>query len=315
MARDPRYILPNSLQHVVDVVHQNRYLLCPSEELNGLFLGVLGRAQRKYDMTICAAVALCSHYHLLLRPRDGKHLADFMCFLKTNLAKTIGHRFRGVVGHFFARRYHASMVSDEEAAQCRVLRYILSHGVKENLVDSVLAWPGVHSAGSMIDGRSMTGHWVDRSSSGAREGRGSGRVITESVVLSPLPCWDHLVPLDWRRAVRDMVGDIDRQAAAERRLSGKPSLGVAAVLAQDPYYAPGEVEMSPQPRFHAVSKEVLASLVEAWSQVLAAFATASTALRAGDRSARFPEGMFPPALPFVPFGSPDGMPLGRGQPL
>jgi hypothetical protein len=38
----------------------------------------------------------------------------------------------------------AIVVSDEEAAQVGRLRYILAHGVKENLVERVLDWPGVH---------------------------------------------------------------------------------------------------------------------------------------------------------------------------
>lgn len=312
MARDPRYILPNSLQHVVDVVHQNRYLLCPSEELNGCFLSVLGRAQRKYEMTICAAVVLASHYHLLLRPRDGQHLADFMCYFKSNLAKEVGHRLRGLRGHFFARRYHASMVSEEEAAQVRVLRYILSHGVKENLVDRVRDWPGVHCAESLIDGTPMASRWPE-SASAAAQSRDC-RAPQGTVVLSPLPCWEHLPEATWRPWVGRMVDEIDQQAAAERRLSGRPSLGVAKVLAQNPYYTPEGVETSPQPRFHAVDPRVLASLVEAWGQVLAVYAVASEALRSGDRNACFPEGMFPPALPFVPFTDPTVV-GGRGQPV
>ncbi len=327
MGRDPRYILPNSLQHVVDVVHQNRFLLCPSEEVNERFLGVLGRAQKLYDMRICAVVVMASHYHLLLRPRDGAHLATFMCFFKTNLSKEIGGRLRGRVPPFFARRYHASMVSDEEAAQVQVLRYVLSHGVKENLVDSVLAWPGVHCAASLIDGKPMEGIWLDRSAAWrvcATDGDGMfdgdaatahGGVAVEKVELASLPCWEHLPETEWRQAVREMVDDIDHQAVVERRVTGKPSLGVAAVLSQDPFYAPDDVETSPPPRFHAIRREVRASLVEAWRQVLAAFALASRALRSGDRSVEFPEGTFPPALPFVPFTNPTAVVLrARGQP-
>ena len=331
MPRDPRYILPNSLQHVVDVVHRNQYLLCPSEEVNERFLGVLGRAQQKYDMTICAAVVLASHYHLLLRPRDGQHLADFMCFLKTNLAKEIGHRLRGLKGHFFARRYHASMVSEEPAAQMQILRYILSHGVKENLVDTVRQWPGVHCAAALIDGTVLGGRWPDRSSSCVPSGDTTDMATQgaeaswQAVDFSPLPCWQHLSAADWRRHVREMVDDIDHRAAVERRATGEKSMGVAAVLAQDPYFAPDEVEASPQPRFHTVDQQVLESLVEAWRHVLTAYALASEALRSGDRNAVFPPGMFPPALPFVPFGDaaggdpPSGDPTigvhgGRGQP-
>lgn len=319
MGRDPRIIPANSLQHVVDVVAHHRYLLCPSETLNERFLGVLGRAQAKHGMTVCAVVALSSHYHLLVRPRDGRHLAEFMCFLKTNLAKEIGGRLRGLEGPFFGRRYHSTTVSEEEAAQVGVLRYVLGHGVKEGLVDEVRQWPGVHSAADLIDGTSPRGVWIDRTAAWASPPPTedpSQRLPSSQEVelsLSPLPCWEHLPDVDWRQAVADLVDDIDRQGAAERLLTGKSSLGVEAVLAQDPFGRPENVERSPQPRFHAVARQVLESMVEIWRQVLRAYYSASEALRAGDRMAVFPEGTFPPALPFVPFA--DSGPTGaRGQP-
>lgn len=38
----------------------------------------------------------------------------------------------------------------------------LSQAVKANLVERVCQWPGVHSAGALIDGTPLTGHWFDR---------------------------------------------------------------------------------------------------------------------------------------------------------
>ena len=45
---------------------------------------------------------------------------------------------------------------------------------------------------------------------------------------------------------------------------------------------------------------------------IAAFREASARLREGDRGAEFPEGTFPPGLPFVPF--PSTVLVARGQP-
>jgi hypothetical protein len=42
---------------------------------------------------------------------------------------------------------------------------------------------------------------------------------------------------------------------------------------------------------------------EAYREVIAAFREASARLREGDLEAEFPEGTFPPGLPFVPFPS------------
>ena len=291
MGRDPRFILPGSLQHVVDVVFQNHFLFCPSEVVNDRFLGVLGRAQKAYAMPICAVVVLSSHYHLLLRPADGAHLASFMCFLKTNLAKEIGGRIRGWRGHFFDHRYHSTTVSDEAEAQVQVLRYVLSNGTKEFLVDRVQEWPGVHCATALIEGTSMTGTWFDRTAEynarlrgpndeddadGATgDGDPESFSSVESVCFSPLPCWEHLRPEAWRRAVKEMVDLIDEEASIASAQTGKSSLGRARILATDPFSKPDRVKRSPKPRFHAVDEQVLAAMYKVVLEVFRLFYEAS----------------------------------------
>lgn len=321
MGREPRYVPPNSLQHVVDVVFQNRPLLAPSEEVNRLFLGILGKAQRRYRMEICAVVVMSTHVHYLVRPRDGAHLAGFMCFVKTNLSKEIG-RLRGWKGALFDHRYHSTTVSTEEIAQVRILRYVLSHGVKEFLVDRVRDWPGVHSASAATGGETMSGVWHDRSAQheagGEKAGAGAdseGFAHPQEVELSPLPCWSHLSVAEWRRNMADLVDEIDRDAADRRRETGRRSLGVAAVLAVDPMRRPNEVEKSPKPRFHGSDPKVVKAMVAIWREVLAAFRDASEKLRSGLREVRFPEGTFPPALPFVPFSVETYANLSRGRPF
>ncbi len=321
MGREPRYIPPNSLQHVTDVTFQNRRLLSPSGEVNQLFLGILGRAQRKYEMIICAVVVMSTHVHYLLRPKDAAHMAAFMCFLKTNIAKEIGGRLRGWQGSFFDGRYHLTPVSNEVADQVGVLRYILAHGPKEFLVDSVTEWPGVHSALPTAEGRDMVGRWFNRTAEfNSRVLRGETEVDVEElaseerVVISPLPCWEHLPEMQWRRAVADLVEEIDREAAVKRAELGKTSLGAAKILTEDPERRPERVEKSQKPRFHARDPEVFRAMIEIWKEVLRSFREASENLRSGIRNVAFPEGTFPPALPFVPFSFEIVSAASRGRP-
>ena len=84
-------------------------------------------------------------------------------------------------------------------------------------------------------------------------------------------------------------------------------LGIEAILAMDPLSSTPTVERSPKPRFHAFSTAVWKQMWVAYVLVLAAFRDAAEKLREGDRGAVFPEGTFPPGLPFVPFSC-------RGQP-
>jgi hypothetical protein len=80
---------------------------------------------------------------------------------------------------------------------------------------------------------------------------------------------------------------------------GIPILGLGAVLRQNPLTRPNKTKKSLAPRFHAASKAIRDGLREAYGLFLAAFRDAAEQLKAGDRSARFSLGSFPPGLPFV----------------
>jgi len=307
MGRDLRYFEPNSLVDVSTVTIQNRYLLRPSPDLNDRVVGILGRAQRMYEMTLCATVVLSTHYHLLAVPEDAQHLADFMGFVNTNLSKKIG-RLHNWPGKLWADRYHSVPVSMEEEAQIARLRYVLAAGVKELLVDRPAEWPGVHGVEALISGTPLVGHWYNWTKEyAARQLRGEKDVDEasfaeeERLVLSPLPCWAHVPEGTWRGWVRDLVVEIEEEGERERRRTRRESLGAKKIVRTRPHKRPAKVEKSPKPRFHAVKPEVFKRMWEAWREVTAAFRVAAAQLLAGELDVEFPEGTFPPALPFVPF--------------
>ncbi len=193
----------------------------------------------------------------------------------------------------FAGRYHLIPVSDEETVQVSRLRYLLAHGVKEGLVDRTKDWPGIESATSLISGRPLAGAWHPEKATNLTEER-------EKVCFSPLPCWQNLSPSTWRRHVKEIVVDIDRIGAAERALSGVSVKGIEAVLSVPPLYRPPESERTPMPIFHAASHQAWQAMFQIWSEVLRAYRDAADALRGGLCNYKFPEGTYPPALPFVP---------------
>ena len=320
MASEIRYFKPHTLVEVTNVTFQNRFLLRPSEEVNDLFLGVVGRAQELYGMRICGIKALSTHVHMLLVPRDAKHLADFMEHVNCNTSKELG-RLHGWDGKLWHDRYHMIPVSDEEEVQIGRLRYLLAQGVASNLVDRAADWPGVHSAAALVEGTPLVGHWYDRTKEhAARQLRRENGVDAEDyarelrVHLEPLPCWEHLPEKKWRRQVDALISGIDEEGARRRLLTGKRSLGVKKILRVRPTRRPGKVDKSPKPRFHAFKESVLKRLRKAYRQVVQAHREASEKLLSGDRSAEFPEGTFPPALPFVPFGE-SLIERARGQPV
>jgi hypothetical protein len=282
---------------------QGRRLLRPSSELNEIVLGVLGRAQRLHPIRICGLAVLSSHMHLLVDVNTAEELSDFMEYACSNMAREVG-RLTDWEGPVFAGRYHAIVVSPEEKAQAARLAYCLAQGCKENLVERVRDWPGVHCVRALLDGEPLKGYWFDRSKEYAAYRRGEDfdryRYATEETVhLSPLPCWKHLSDDAYRGRVTELVDEIEEEAAAERRRTGKPVLGVEAILAQDPQYRPAHLDRSPCPLFLAASESMWRTLYEGYAWFVAAFRSAAEKLRAGDRAAPFPRGSFPPALPFV----------------
>ncbi len=119
--------------------------------------------------------------------------------------------------------------------------------------------------------------------------------------LDPLPCWRHLPIQEVQRRVKDLIRDIEREAAPARRTTEKPVRGAEAVMEMDPHHRPAKLDRSPAPDFHARHKKTRKAMRDAYAWVVAAYREAAKRLRAGDRAVDFPEGTFPPGLPFVPF--------------
>jgi REP element-mobilizing transposase RayT len=304
MARKLRYVPEGGgLFEITCRTLQGRLLFRPGPELNEIFVGVLARAQRLYGVSLCAAVCLSNHFHLLAWVEDALQLSSFMRYLNSNLGREIA-RLRNWPDKVFSRRYQAILVSNEEGAQVDRLKYLLSHGCKEDLVARPGDWPGVHCVDALILGIPLKGYWFDRTQEFAarcrREDYDRFRYATEeTLVLDPLPCWSHLSLEQYRRRVLALIEGIEEEATVRRRRTGARPLGREAVLGQDPHHRPAKLKKSPAPFVHAVSKAVRREFWEAYSWVVAAYRKAAERLSAGDREAVFPPGCFPPALPFV----------------
>jgi len=282
---------------------QGRFLLRPGPALNDLVLGVLGRAQRRYETTIAAFSALSSHFHLLLVVDNAREAADFMRYTKSKIAREV-NRLTDWRGPVFDRRYEMTVVTDEDAAQIERLRYVLAQSVKEGLVERLAQWPGVHCVEALLEGKSLTGHWFDRTQEFAarlrREDFGRMRYATvETVTFSSIPCWARLSPELYRARIAALVESIETEAALARERTGAVVVGVEAILSRDPQHRPASLARSPAPRVHAATKAARKAFYEIYAAFVGLFREASERLRRGDHGAPFPIGSFPPALPFV----------------
>ena len=123
----------------------------------------------------------------------------------------------------------------------------------------------------------------------------------ERLEFSPLPCWAHLPEAEWRQRVAELVDEINEEGAQERRKENKKSLGPKKILRRNPHHRPKKVKKSDRPRFHAKDPRVWKRLFEAWREKVSAYRQASARLLAGEEDVEFPEGTFPPHLPFVAY--------------
>lgn len=304
MGRDLRYLpTPGTLVELTVRTIQQRFLLRPGTRLNQLVVGVLARGQAATDMRVHAVVAMSNHLHVLASPESTKQLADFMRLVNGNLSKEVG-RLHDWPGTMFPRRYSSIPVSDESEAQVARLRYLLAHGAKEGLVLSPMDWPGVHSSRSTIEGRPMSGIWIDRTALYKARQRGEGvseADVTKDVTLKldPLPCWRHLDAETYRSRVEELVGSIERETIERHKRDHTVPRGAEWVRRRHPHERPKPGPRSPRPRFHAFAKAVRDQLVAAYGTFFAAYRDAARRLAKGDVRVTFPDGCFPPPLPFV----------------
>jgi REP element-mobilizing transposase RayT len=285
-------------------VVQGRLLFRPSSELNDVILGILGRAQRLYPIRVCGLAVLSNHLHLLLVADQAEQVSNFMRYVGSKLAREV-NRLTGWSGPVFHDRYSMIVVTREEEAQVERFKYLLAQGCKENLVERLRDWPGVHCVGALLDGEPLIGHWFDHTGRHALRRRGEEidlrRLATpETLTLTALPCWQHLSPEVYRERVAELVEAIESEAVAERARTGKKAMGRRALLAMHPHHRPATLAKTLAPLVHAATAAARHSFQETYRQFVEAFRRAAERFRRQDFTATFPAGCFPPAPPFVP---------------
>lgn len=304
MSRSIRFIRPDSLVEVTCRTLQGRLLLRPSAMLSEIILGVLGRAQRMYQMEIHAFVFLSNHYHLLVTAQSASQLARFMGYVNSNLAREAG-RLHGWQQKFWGRRYQAIVVSGEERAQIARLEYLLAHGAKEGLVRSPKEWPGAHCVHALLDSsQPVAGTWFDRSAEYRAQLNGvkfepRDFASLETVRLSPLPTWRHAPEAVQTQRIAQIVEQIETASEANRRQTGTQPLGRTTILRQRPHERPTRSKRSPAPLIHAATKRVRLAWWRAYRFFVAAYRRASDAFRQGASNVTFPSHCFPPPPAFV----------------
>ncbi len=275
----------------------------PHRDLTPIILGVLAKAQERYLMTVCAFIYLSNHCHLLLQPEDAWQLARFMNYVNANIAKEAGRLYHWRE-KFWGRRYRAIVVSNEPEAELKRLRYLLSQGCKEGLIDSPRNWPGATSANAHNKSWRLKGLWFDRTAEfkARRRGEAAPRLrFAEEVELelTPVPSWQSQPEHKVNTRLRALVREIEAETEERLREAKDTPMGAEAILAQSPHGQPRRSDRSPAPRFHAHRGYVRRRLEHAYLRFFYGYREAAKRFSEG-KKAQFPPGAFLPSSRFVP---------------
>ena len=295
---------PGQLFEITTRSIDRRLLLRPSKDVNDIIVGVIGRAQHHYDVTIHAFVFMSTHYHLLATFASAKDKSRFIGFINCNITRKL-NALNQRSGAGWQRRFTAIGVSKDRCTQERRLRYLLAHGVKEKLVRRAQDWPGASSLPWLVLGKQIRGVWTSftaryhathRKSHVPKKGEFD---IVYVLKLAVLPCWRGMSAELWRRLVAEMVADIEAEACERRVALGVEVLGVDAVLAAEPLSQLPRQRRTRAPIVHAVNEAVRKHLQEQLRLRNEAYDEASQRFRDGEWDVVFPSGMFRPFGGFV----------------
>jgi len=249
---------------------------------------VLARAVKRFDVKLFGLCFMSNHYHLLLSSKDVAHLASFMQYIGSNIAREVG-RQHGWKEKFWSRRYHASVVLDEAAQQDR-LKYILSNSVKEGLVKHPRYWPGVHCYRHLAEGTPLHGIWINRSAKYLSRPLAQKSFITDfSLKLARLPCHEALSDHAHQKTIRALTRE-----ALEECGTADTYIGQKRVLAMDPHTKPKQTDKSPAPLCHAGCIETKKAFRAAFKSFVEAYKEAYQRLFRQQLPAHFPEGGLAP---------------------
>jgi REP element-mobilizing transposase RayT len=278
MGRRRRFFEKERIYFITTKTVQDRFLLKPSPLVNEVIGGILARAVQMYDVELFGYIVMSNHVHLLARA-EGKKLSEFVQYVFGNIARKVG-LVRGWKSAVWQHRCSMIAVLDDEALEER-LQYMLSHGVKESLVEAPEQWPGLHMAKEVLQGpreyRYYTFAELDEALFAA-EREPKGPVLKYLLKLTPLPHWA-------MRALAKMREILDgiKEAALGKKVSGTQK-----IEEQSPFDAPAHVEKRPAPLCHAKDAGLRATFKAAWKMFNYIYSMASEAYRKGQ------EAVFPP---------------------
>ena len=237
--RHARYIDPSVPYHVVTKTLRGQFILAPKKGIRELCAGVLAKAQLNWPSIHLYGYAFMSnHIHLILQgpPAD---FSAFMGFLKRELSRRLGQRYR-LPGTLWHQRYAMTALPTHDS-QLKCLRYILSQGVKEGLVARPIDWPGLHCARALLKQKLEIGRWFQASDYHKAKAKNALRKNPKSISkssfyqslrvnLKQLPAFADDVAAKQLKTLHAINSEIIKSGLASRKRENRKLTGIKKVI-------------------------------------------------------------------------------------
>jgi len=240
-SRHARFHQPGMAYHIISKTNNGAFLLAPKPGVRELCAGVFAKGQEKSPHLKLHGFAFMSNHIHLMVSGSAFDIPEFIGFVKREISRRIGIKYN-LKGPKWQKRYTSTALPTPESQE-ECLRYILSQGVKENLVANPCHWPGLHCAKALLHGDTIAGEWFNstaykvakRNSERAKvkkKPRIQKRDFYESlsVKLSPISPWRSNSSPTRQKKIALLVDALCKQAAKKRKAAGVKVLGAKKVI-------------------------------------------------------------------------------------
>ena len=139
MSRGLRAAAPDIVYHVLNRAN-GREGIFQKEKDYAAFEKILLEGKEKFDMRILAFCIMPNHWHLILQPRTGEDLSQFMRFIThTHTQRFHTHHHTIGYGHVYQGRFKSFPVQDDDYF-LQVCRYVERNPIRAGLVGKIEDW-------------------------------------------------------------------------------------------------------------------------------------------------------------------------------
>jgi REP-associated tyrosine transposase len=244
----PRRVLPGTVYLITRRCSERRFFLRPSKIVNDIFLYVLALAAQRHGVLVHVLCVLSNHTHLMITDPQGR-LPAFMQYLDSLVGRAVNASL-GRFESFWATDGSYSAVEPLCAEDVLAkAAYVLANPVAAGLVRRGAEWPGLWTAPEQIGTTKLTA----RRPKIFFDPKG---YLPETVELELTAPPGFPSAAEFRALLSAAVQELEQKHHEASATKGRRFLGVARVLAQNPFARPpaGEPRFELKPRIAARDK-------------------------------------------------------------